>query len=405
MNANLLRDWHHIYLERMPVWNIGGMDVVPDKSLFMSTYRAGVRLTKNKDGSKDATLSNGSIIKTNFYNGSPGVREHRVFDNEIWYGRVESASKEWLDATATDFCVLVTKPRQSKQYTSRPEKDIVRVADQDLPTARIEVKVDPTAGKRELTALSKFCNERYQPELLDQIRLAFASDPSRAPPEEYADLTWGPKHARSEENHQKWEAMMAQFEAGRRDNPSQIEVLKSASKMTRNIVAVAGPPGAGKTRTHRDKCIALLKIKHKILCVATANVAVETDAMAVWDTLTKEEWQKYKCLRLESGGAEEAAILSKVNYAAYANKEGDEDKLPEYIDRKTAQDDHRIRNALDKLASDFAARQSEMKDLMAQYHTVDKVYQALKGDRRLKRSNVALGMTLDYRIWELTLAD
>lgn len=64
-----------------------------------------------------------------------------------------------------------------------------------------------------------------------------------------------------------------------------------------------------------------------------------------------------------------------------------------------------MRNALEKLASDFVVRQNQMQELMAQYDTVDQVYQALQGDPRLKRSNVPVGMALDYRIWDLTEAD
>ena len=170
-------------------------------------------------------------------------------------------------------------------------------------------------------------------------------------------------------------------------------------------VKISGPPGAGKTRTLRDECVALLKIQHKVFCVAAANVAVDTDATTVWQALTPEERQKYKCLRLEARAAQIAAILVKVNYAAYKGEHGTEDNLPEYADNETAQDSPNMRNALEKLAADFAIRQNQMKDLMAEYDNVEKVYQLLRGDPRRKRSNVATGMTLDYRIWELTEAD
>ena len=176
-----------------------------------------------------------------------------------------------------------------------------------------------------------------------------------------------------------------------------MDVLVSVSKMRSNLVAVSGPPGAGKTRTLRDECIALLKINHKVLCVAAANVAVDTDATAIWKGLTTEERQKYKCVRLESGGAETAAILSKVNYAAYTTEDGEADKLPQY-NETTAQDSPLMRNALEKLASDYATRRDQMKELMKQYDIVDEVYQALGKDRRLKIFNVSVGMTLDYRI-------
>ena len=158
------------------------------------------------------------------------------------------------------------------------------------------------------------------------------SDPSRAKPAQYRELTYGLKNDRSQENKDLWEAVMKQYALGRKDNPSQMKVLQAASSMRHNVVAVSGPPGTSKTRTLRDQAIALSKIKHKTLCAAGANVAVNTDAIAVWSGLTKEERKEIKCLRLESGGAEAAAVFSKANYAAYKNIEGEADKTAEYLE-------------------------------------------------------------------------
>ena len=405
VHAPLMRDWHHAYLERMPVFRVDGKSVTSDQTFFRHSYYASIRVTNNAAGAKYVVPPVGSIVKMDFDNGVVGVTQHEVIDDQIWYGRVEERPKTWFTKTGTDFCVLVTKPRRARQRKSWPSDDKIWRPNHELPRVRIQVKVDRAAADRELKALGKFFSANYQPELLDQIRLAIVFDPSRASPAAYGDLTWGPKHAKSQENHDKWTAMMAEFESERRDTPSQMSVLKSASRMERNIVTVSGPAGAGKTRTLRDLLISLLKIKHTVLFVATANVAVDTNATAVWEALTPEERKEFKCLRLEAGGAERAAMLSKVNYAAYQNEDGEEDKLPEYFDEKTVQDSPLVRNPLEKLASDFAARQGQMEEIMDQYASADDVHKALLRDTRLERSNVPGGMTLDYRIWELTEAD
>ena len=70
--------------------------------------------------------------------------------------------------------------------------------------------------------MAKFFNKDFASELLDPIRLAFVSDPSRADPEIYGDLTYDPKHARSEENHKKWTCMMNEHKSVRKDDQSQI---------------------------------------------------------------------------------------------------------------------------------------------------------------------------------------
>ena len=70
------------------------------------------------------------------------------------------------------------------------------------------------------------------------------------------------------------------------------------------MVTVQGPPGAGKTGTLKDKVIALAKIGHMVLVVASSNAAVDTDATAGWAGLSDEERKTIKCLPLLSDGAE-----------------------------------------------------------------------------------------------------
>ena len=195
-----------------------------------------------------------------------------------------------------------------------------------------------------------FFDETFAPQLLDPIRLAFWSDPSKAPEE--IDLTKGPARNHTDANSKKYEDIVQKMQQTKPMNASQVRVLNAASKMKSRIVAVQGPPGAGKTRTMRDKIIALTKIGHKTLVVASSNVAVDTAARAVWDGLSEEERKSIRCLRLETDGAERAQRLTRRAYGHYTGEAGELDKMPEYRGPKEAQDNPAIRNSLDKMASD-----------------------------------------------------
>lgn len=175
--------------------------------------------------------------------------------------------------------------------------------------------------------------------------------------------------------------------------------------MYNRIAVVRGPPGAGKTKTLRNKLISLVKVGHKAVCVASSNVAVDMDANAVWKGLTPAERKTYKCLRLETNGAEKAQRLAQVGYAAYTGEEGGEDKMPEYRAAAEAEDNPAIRNALDNLLMEWASRQDHAEKMLAQYDDINEAYKAIENYDAIKRSNVATRMTLGYRIWEITQAD
>ncbi len=234
------------------------------------------------------------------------------------------------------------------------------------------MKVDHTASKRDIKGFRKLCDERFAPELLDALRLLFWSDPSKV--SQQTDSTEGPAPNKSIENQRYYQKVIKELRAKGKTNASQYEALQAATKMHSKIAVIPGPPGAGKTKTLRDQVIALSKIGHKVACVASSNVAVDTDAIAVWQGLTADERTTFKCLRLETNDAERAQRLAKLAYAVYTGEEGEEDKMPEYHGRAEAQDHPAIRNGLGKIVLEYASREDYAAKAMNDYDDGDQAY-------------------------------
>lgn len=173
-----------------------------------------------------------------------------------------------------------------------------------LQQAKLEVKVDHTSGLRDLEAFEKFCDEEFAPDLLERIRLAFWSDPSKI--SEKTDLTQGPAHDRSAKRAKLYQKLIRKLKDSNSINASQERALQAATKMHKRRAVIQGPPGAGQTKTLRNNMIALVKVGHNSVCVASSDVAVDTDVNIVWKGLTPAERKAYKCLRLETNGAENA---------------------------------------------------------------------------------------------------
>ena len=395
-------DWHGCFIQKMPNLEFDGRNLEADP-IMRDAYQIGVRMARDRNtGLKHAIPEAGSIITFDFHNGT-AKKGHETIKGDICLGRVEPlGGKDWLDKTGTDFCVVMSKPRRSTAKL-HPYAFARNVPDSGLTYAKLRVKINRTAAYRDMDALKKFCDPEFAPELLDPIRLAFWSDPSKTGIK--TDLTMGPAHDRSEENKKSYDRILIDMKRKRKTNRSQDDVLWSASHMRSNITVVQGPPGAGKTRTLRDKAIALAKIGHKIACVASSNVAVDTDAEAVWRGLSPEDRKVIKCLRLETDGAERAQRLIKANYAFYTGAQGEADKPPEYIGAKEAQDNPAIRNALDSLCLAFATRQEYAAKMVKQYDNLNDSYKAVQNYDGMKRSNVPTGMTLDYRMFEIREED
>ena len=403
ITSELQSSWHRVYVEQAPVFEFEGKRLVPDNA-FLNTFYVGVRTHRDPvTGTKDSSdPREGDLVKFEFNNGDKATGHGHVFDErEQWVGRVVTRPKSWYESTQTDFCVIATKPWKTRTRPLISPPASFR-PDHRLPLCKVFVQHDDTAARREIVAISKFCDESFRKDLLDEIRMALRTDPSKAPATLTRDLTRGRREValvdtEAQLNQAKYQSMIGQIRNSGSANTKQLEVLESATKMPSNIVTVNGPPGVGKTRTLVDLVISLAEIGHKILVCANANSAVDTDAAVVLKRLSLEQKRRIKFLRLEADGTEKRAVLRKKNYAQYADV--DPQNLPEHVKEPSAQDNAAIRNVLERISSDYAAYHAQMDQLIAQYKGIDEALKHM--DRsKIKRSGCPVGMTYDYRVWQ-----
>ena len=244
LHIGLEAEWHRVFLQRLPAFKVGNEAVHPSQKMKI-TCLAGIRLTPDAKGVKEAIPEPGETIIVEFSNADTKTRKpHERIESELCYGQVSNyGGKAFQENTGTDFSVLLTLPR-NRRFPTRPSSKLL--PDNELALAKIQAKVNLLPAKQDAKAFRMFWNEKYLPELLDPIRLAMV------------DLTEGPAHCRSEENKAKYlykeslEALNIYQESGHCSHGSFLDAGQH--------VAVQGPQGAGKTRTLRDMIIALAKV-------------------------------------------------------------------------------------------------------------------------------------------------
>lgn len=213
-------------------------NVVNAEPVMKKTFQAGVCLGRNKSVNTTVAIpEEGTIVEFEFeYSGKgKGKAPSKGSKERTCFGRVTHlGGREWLEKINTDFCVLLTLPRGMKLPSwSEPKKLI----DNSMLVANITVKVDHTATIRDQVAFKRFCTLPYEPELLDRVRLAFWSNPSKVP--NMTDLTKGPAHSRSK-NSKAYKAIIKDLKSTRNSNKSQDAILKAAAHMKSNITLVQG---------------------------------------------------------------------------------------------------------------------------------------------------------------------
>ncbi|KAL8939054.1 MAG: hypothetical protein Q9211_002917 [Gyalolechia sp. 1 TL-2023] len=238
------------------------------------------------DEAQNAAPEAGLRVKLSWYNGDE---------------RLVSRDRSEFTATRTNYCIVL-RP-ENKQMPCLPETTLRNMT--GLPRAYIEVSYSAEPMQRELTAANLFSSERRK-EIHNFRSLLMDGGRHNPATKVKTDLRLGVPA--SQEHVAHFESCVRDIMKGNRFNDSQLQVIEKLSNIEGNILAVAGPPGTGKTELMSLITYLCIVIGYKILVVAPSNqaldkIATETQTLAVAGTGALE------FLRMEIASYEKSAIL------------------------------------------------------------------------------------------------
>lgn len=397
--GGLGKDVHHVFLQSAPYLKRGSEKFSVDRWITKSCYYAGVRITPNAGGITELVPDENSLMKFRF-------REYPRVDTsedgaDIWTGRVVPRSREWFATTQTDFCVLLTMSRHG-DVPPRVYRQEQYCHNSQLEQATIELTYNTEAVARELAAIEKFCDDEFQPKLFAEIRQAFVSHPLPRTSQTGVNLSRGPQGRGCDGNAMAYQKYIDALRKQERTNFQQLAVLEVAKSMYPRLACIAGPPGTGKTRSLRQLVTGLRYSGHSFLVIAPSNATVDTDAADIYQNLPEQLRKTTKMLRLGVGAQ---AMLTQTSHTDFEGLEHTD--AGEYKDIEGSADSE-LASAIQETAVELAAFEDEhdrLKQLGKDVDNAKELYRLFQASRRLKNSNVPVGMTMSYRIWELMQED
>ena len=384
---------HHLLITSTEQVLLPGMS----KTLTVPADYYGVVRVKRTDGKLGRMPDRGTIIYFDFDTTDryadrvhvPSPRYQRL------HGRVvnnDAGCKE----TGTQFCVSLKKP---EKFPGSINPLPVKFYPNDrLPLVWLEPELDLTSAQRDLAAALKFTDKTYLPETLQSYRAAFTM-PVSSMPRLIQDL--------SLRNPDIWALYRFVALEDSADNPSQQDVLTSLEHVADGVVVVAGPPGAGKTKSLVALVIALVLLGYKVLVSGPSNAAVNKDAvetMKAYISLAERLRLPKSFIRLEVRGVELRAMVRVKDWMSGSSSD-DLMHVSEIDDEGGIEDDLEVATALDDVAQGFDEKDQRFQQLQEEFGSWYQAMERFRQEEVRRDIGVPRIMTTGHHLFELSAID
>lgn len=321
-------------------------------------------------------------------------RAHVSDKANLLRGVIVPSTKQKLDITLTDFCVVV--PFKSGQ--KKPLWGVHRNLrfERNLPKVFIRVQFSQEPFQRELRASIQFARSNYPP--LVNIRCMLMDGGAFNPAcFQTADIRLGVPEDPA--NVAIFETVIAGANA-RLKNEGHANFFKTMGAVQGNVVVLAGPPGTGKTLGLSYLIRALVAIGHKVGAFGPSNNSVDTLVTGVRKVpvVTGDALQ---LLRQEISSVEKNALLREALVAEVDPNEA----LPAWPSI-TAEQDPRVTVAYSEFLAE-AHSQEEALNFEDEFLSYQNVYSAIQSTKKvgIKASKIAFRDTMGGHISRIMRAD